>query len=166
MHQVHLESLSSWILQWQNTSSRGTFLSLKVFIQNRYPHKTVSVWRILYHESRENSTEKEKINLNQAFYVPFHSPGKRLVKILKYQFGISTIFKKTQSLGDILLKKSRQITKEFKRNSIYKIPCAEYPRNSWDKLQHHSRREQLNTFDGVRRKINKRFWNPWRKMME
>ena len=86
------------------------------------------MWRILYQESRENSTEKEKINLDQAFYVPFHPRGKRVVKILNDQFGIPTIFKKTKSLGDILLKKSRQITKEFKKNSIYKIPRAECPK--------------------------------------
>ena len=92
-------------------------------MQNGYPHNTV--WRILYQETREKTDNKENINLDYSLYVPFHPREKRFIKILKEQFGISTVFKKTQTLGDILLKKGRQIKKEYKRNSIYKIPCAE-----------------------------------------
>ena len=66
-------------------------------MQNGYPHNTV--WRILYQENREKADDKEKINLDYSFYVPFHPREKRFIKILKEQFGISTFFKKTQTLG-------------------------------------------------------------------
>ena len=79
-------------------------------MQNGYPQNTV--WRIFYQENREKAGEKEKTNLDYSLYVPFHPRGKRFIKILKEQFGISTIFKKTQTLGDILLRKGRQLKKE------------------------------------------------------
>ena len=50
------------------------------------------------------------------FYIPYHTRVRRLVKILKEKFNIITIFKKTQTLGDILLKKGRQMAKEYKKN--------------------------------------------------
>ena len=85
-------------------------------MQNGYRQNTD--WRILYQENREKAGEKEKINLDYSLYVPFHPWEKRFIKILKEQFGISTIFKKTQTLGDILLRKGSQIKKEFKTNTI------------------------------------------------
>ena len=96
---------------------------LQVFIQNGYPENTV--WRILYQENHEKAKEKDNIDFDNSFYIPYHTRVRRLVKILKEKFNITTIFKKTQTLGDILLKKGRQMAKEYKKNVIYKIPCAE-----------------------------------------
>ena len=94
-----------------------------MFIQNGYPES--SVWRILYEENHEKAKEKDNIDFNNSFYIPYHTRVRRLVKILKEKFNITTIFKKTQTLGNILLKKGRQMAKEYKKNVIYKIPCAE-----------------------------------------
>ena len=72
--------------------------------------------------------QKRKITLTSTIVFRshmYHTRVRRLVKILKEKFNITTIFQKTQTLGDILLKKGRQIGKECKKNVIYKIPCAE-----------------------------------------
>jgi len=34
----------------------------------------------------------------------------------------------TQTIGDILLKKGRRVEKEYKKNTVYKIPCADCPK--------------------------------------
>ena len=94
---------------------------LAVFIKNGYPENTV--WRILYQESREKALTT--IDLDKSLYVPYHPRAKRLYKIIQEQFGYNCIFKKTQTLGDILLKKGRQIPKEYRKNIVYSIPCAD-----------------------------------------
>ena len=41
---------------------------------------------------------------------------------------MSTVYKKTQTLGDILLRKGRRAEKEYKKHTAYKIPCAKCPK--------------------------------------
>ena len=94
---------------------------LMVFIKNGYPENTV--WRILYQESREK--KNYEIEFDKALYVPYHPRAKRFYKTIKEQFGIDCIFKKTQTLGEILSKKGRQIQKKHRKNTVYRIPCAE-----------------------------------------
>ena len=53
---------------------------------------------------------------------------RRLVTKIKKEYGITAVYKKTQTLGDILLKKGRRVKKEYKKNTVYKIPCAECPK--------------------------------------
>ena len=50
---------------------------------------------------------------------------RRFVTKIKKEYGITAVYKKTQTLGDILLKKGRRVEKEYKKNTVYKIPCAE-----------------------------------------
>ena len=99
---------------------------LEVFIQNGYPENTV--WRMLYQENQAKDKDKEDINLDKSFFIPYHSRARRLIQILKEKFGIATIYKRTQTLGDIILKKGRQVKTEYKKNAVYKIPCAECPK--------------------------------------
>ena len=96
---------------------------LKVFIENGYPENTV--WRMLYQENQDKTKEKEEFNLDKSLFIPYHPRAKRLINILKTKFSIPTIYKRTQTLGDILLKKGRQMEKEYKKNAVYRIPCAE-----------------------------------------
>ena len=83
---------------------------LMVFIKNGYPENTV--WRILYQESRKK--KNYEIEFDKALYVPYHPRAKRFYKTIKEQSGIDCIFKKTQNLGEILLKKGRQIQKKHR----------------------------------------------------
>ena len=98
---------------------------LEVFIQNGYHEKTV--WRILYQETKQN-TVKEEIDFAKSLYVPYHPRTKRLYKMIKEEFGFNVIYKKTQTLGDILQKKGRTIEKQYKRNTVYSIPCQQCPK--------------------------------------
>ena len=100
---------------------------LEVFIQNGYPEKLVH--RVLYKETKGNEmtqqTQKEPIDFNNSFYVPFHNRAKKLYDILLKKFGISTVFKKTQTLGNLIKKKGKQIEKRYTKNAVYKVPCGE-----------------------------------------
>ena len=98
---------------------------LTVFIQNGYPEKTV--WRILYQESKPKGT-KEEIDFSKSMYVPYHPRTKRLYRMIKEDFGFSIIYKKTQTLGDILQKKGRTIEKQYRKNTVYSIPCKDCPK--------------------------------------
>ena len=93
---------------------------MEVFIQNGYPEKTV--WGLLYQENKGNKAQQEELNMEKALYVPYHPRARRLYKILKKEFGYDTIFKKTLTLGDIILEKGRQIEKGDKKNIVYSIP--------------------------------------------
>ena len=64
----------------------------------------------------------------KALYVTYHPRARKLFRIFKNEFGIDTIFKKTQTLEDTVLKKGRQIEKGYKKNIVYSIPCGECPK--------------------------------------
>ena len=42
--------------------------------------------------------------------------------MLKDDFGFAVVCKKTQTLGDILLKKGRKVEQQYRRNTVYSIP--------------------------------------------
>jgi hypothetical protein len=44
---------------------------------------------------------------------------------LDEKFGLRSVFKKTQTLGDILKKKGRQVEKVYKKNVVYQVPCSQ-----------------------------------------
>ena len=98
---------------------------LQLFIDNGYPANTV--WRILYQDKKEKKKEGE-LDISKALYAPYHPRARRLYNILKKEFGFDVIYKKTKTLGDIILKKGRQIEKGFRRNVVYRIPCAQCPK--------------------------------------
>ena len=63
-----------------------------------------------------------------ALHIPFHPRAQKLYKILQEEFGLTVVYKKTQTLGDILLKKGRNIEKIMRKNVIYSIPCKDCPK--------------------------------------
>ena len=61
----------------------------------------------------------------QMFFTYHIITGPRLYKILQEQFGITAIFKKTTTLGNLIKKRGRQKEKQFTANTVYKVPCKE-----------------------------------------
>ena len=61
-------------------------------------------------------------------YVPYHPRTKRLYKMITDELGFPIVYKKTQTLGDILQKKGRNIDRQYRRNIVYSIPCQECPK--------------------------------------
>ena len=67
----------------------------------------ICIYIILYKEkNRDGITQKkhqnEKIEVANTFYVPFHSRAKKLYNVLQKKFGITTVFKKTMTLGNLI----------------------------------------------------------------
>jgi hypothetical protein len=101
----------------------------KVFVENGYPEKIVN--RILYEEGKFKDVLEEKygktfeIDFGKCFYVPYHPRAKRLYRILEKQFGFFIAYKKTTTLGDLLLRKGRGIAQQHQRELVYKIQCLQ-----------------------------------------
>jgi hypothetical protein len=93
-----------------------------IFLKNGYPRKIIK--RVLYEEKRQGCQPKE-FGMDNAFYIPYHPRGRRLCRILEEKFGLATIYKKTQTLGNLLKKKVRIPEKIYTRNAVYKIPCGQ-----------------------------------------
>ena len=96
------------------------------FLKNGYPEKVV--YRILYEEMKTTKQQQQgdkATDFANVFYVPYHSRAKRLYNILREQFGITTIFKKTTTLGNLIRRKGRQKEKQFTASTVYKVPCKE-----------------------------------------
>ena len=79
----------------------------------------------MYEENRK--PQETEWALENSLYIPYHPRVRRLTTKIKKEYGISTVYKKSQTLGDIILKKGRRVEKEYKKNTVYKIPCAECP---------------------------------------
>ena len=47
---------------------------------------------------------------------------------MQEEFGLTVVYKKTQTLRDILLRKGRSIEKNMRKNIIYSIPCKDCPK--------------------------------------
>ena len=66
---------------------------------------------------RFEEKQKQKtvdLDMAKALCVPYHPRARKLYRIFKKEFGIDTIFKKTQTLGDIILKTDRKrVQKEY-----------------------------------------------------
>jgi hypothetical protein len=96
-----------------------------IFVQNGYP--ATLVHRILFEEKEKKKTSDEEIDFQQTFFAPYHPRARKLFKILEEKFDITPIYKKTRTLGDLLMKKCRGIDKQFKKNTVYKVPCSSCP---------------------------------------
>ena len=96
---------------------------LDVFIQNGYPAQVV--YRMLYEENNKEHKQRQEIDFKRTFYVPYHSRAKKLYKLLQEKFGIYTVYRKTTTLGDLILRKGRQIEKQYKKHAVYKVPCKQ-----------------------------------------
>ena len=63
------------------------------------------VYRMLYEENNKEHKQKQEIDFKRTFYVPYHSRAKKLYKLLQEKFGIYTVYRKTTTLGDLILRK-------------------------------------------------------------
>ena len=73
---------------------------LQVFIGNGYPERTV--WRILYEENKK--PQETEWTFENSLYIPYHPRIRRLTTKIKKEYGMSIVYKKTQTLGDIIFK--------------------------------------------------------------
>jgi hypothetical protein len=102
---------------------------VNVFVENGYPEKIVQ--RILYEEGKFKDSLEEKygktfeLDFAKCFYVPYHPRARRLYRILEKKFGFFLAYKKTTTLGDLILRKGRNIAQQYQKELVYKIPCSQ-----------------------------------------
>jgi hypothetical protein len=53
-------------------------------------------------ELDENHIENEQIDFSKSFYAPYHSRAKKMFRSLQKSFGINVVYKKTQTLSNLL----------------------------------------------------------------
>ena len=119
---------------------------------------------MLYQENKEKGP-KQEIDFANAIYTPYHPRARRLYKMLEEEFGITVIFKKTQTLGDILLKKGRSIEKQHRKNIIYSIPCKDCPKKYVGQTTG-TLRKRCKEHENWCKKKYQRFSKPPKRMME
>ena len=102
-------------------------------MENGFPENTVE--RILRENPKNNRIEMvnngsegietaASFDYSKSFQAPYNPRASALFKILQKRFGITPIFKKTTTLGNLLKHSCKPITSDLeKRNSIYEIPC-------------------------------------------
>jgi len=106
---------------------------LETFIQNGYPEDIV--YRLLYKENRFKDALEERwgktfdVDFSKCFYVPYHPRARKLYRLLEKKFGHFVAYKKTSTLGDLLLRKGRQIQPLFEKkcglqNSLSPVQCS------------------------------------------
>ena len=55
---------------------------------------------------RQQGRKKEaELDISKALYATYHQRARRFFNILKKEFGFDVIYKKTKTLGDIILKR-------------------------------------------------------------
>jgi hypothetical protein len=94
------------------------------FISNAYPSNIVQ--RYLYdHKPSTLSTAEETKPTNNTFYAPYHPLANKLFRTLQQKFEISPIYKKTQTLSDILYHNRPQQPPIETPGAVYAFPCQE-----------------------------------------
>ena len=107
---------------------------------------------------RTERGQKEDVTCPSRSMYLIDPQAKRLFKMLKDDFGFAVVYKKTQTQGDILLKKGRQFENLYSRNKVYSIPCKEFPmRCTYGKPQPLSRRDARNTKIGAGKRRKRRY---------
>ena len=56
-------------------------------------------------ELDENHIENEQIDFSKSLYAPYHPRAKKMCQSLQKSFGINVVYKKTQTLGNLLFKR-------------------------------------------------------------
>ena len=99
---------------------------------------------MLYEEKRKE--QEREIDFKHTFYVPYHVRAKKLYKVLQENFGIYTIYRKTMTLGDLILKKGKQMESNS-RNTVYtKYLASNVTKHTLDNPKTQSTREIANTW--------------------
>jgi hypothetical protein len=87
-----------------------------IFHQNGYPPQLVH--RILFSDS--DPPKKEEIDLNNTLYGP---KAKQMFKSIQEKFNFPIMYKKTQTLGQILKKTSKTRHTLAEKGIIYRFVC-------------------------------------------
>jgi len=107
----------------------------QVFLDNGFPLK--SIQRIIEMKSHdkeakqsvdeldENHIENEQIDFSKSFYAPYHPRAKKMFRSLQKSFGINVVYKKTQTLGNLLFKRRPRKDKWETSHVVYSVPCEE-----------------------------------------
>ena len=99
----------------------------ETFLSNGFPLHTIE--HILHNPSSKHfpgEDQQNPVDYSKSFIVPYYPAANALIKKLKKRFNISTVFSKTETLGNFLKKKTHQPIEPMKRKgAIYAYPCEE-----------------------------------------
>ena len=107
----------------------------QVFLDNGFPLRTIQ--RIInmklhnreaeyeVHHLDENHPATQDMDLSKIFYAPYHPRARKMFQSLKSSFGINVVYKKTQTLGDLLFKRRPKKSKWDTSHVIYSVPCED-----------------------------------------
>ena len=99
----------------------------ETFLSNGFPLHTIE--HILHNPSSKHfpgEDQQNPVDYSKSFMVPYYPAANALIKKLKKRFNISTVFTKTETLGNFLKKKTHQPIEPMKRKgAIYAYPCEE-----------------------------------------
>ena len=76
-------------------------------------------------QQRNNNNRASRQQICKCILCTVPQQAKRLYNILREQFGITTIFKKTTTLGNLIRRKGGQKEKQFTVSTVNKVPCKE-----------------------------------------
>ena len=75
----------------------------------------------------ESHDEQPIIDFSKAFYAPYHPHARKMFEVLQKKFGITNVYKKTTTLGNLLFKRRPKRDKWNSTHVVYSVPCSEQP---------------------------------------
>ena len=75
----------------------------------------------------EEFTDETKIDYTKSFYAPYHPHARKLFDALRKQYNKNRVYKKTTTLGNLLLKRRPKKDIWDQSHVVYSIPCEEPP---------------------------------------
>ena len=107
----------------------------QVFLDNGFPLKSIQQFiEMKSHDKEakqsvdeldENHIENEQKDFSKSFYAPYHPRAKNVFQSLQKSFGINVVYKKTQTLGNLLFKRRPRKDKLETSHVVYSVPCEE-----------------------------------------
>ena len=108
----------------------------QVFLDNGFPLEAIQ--RIINMKSHpkeasdtqrldESHDEQPIIDFSKAFYAPYHPHARKMFEVLQKKFGITNVYKKTTTLGNLLFKRRPKRDKWNSTHVVYSVPCSEQP---------------------------------------
>ena len=76
----------------------------------------------------ETHDDQTTIDFSKAFYAPYHPHARKLFETLQKKFGITSLYKKTTTLGNLLFKRRPKKDKWDNSHVVYSVPCANHPK--------------------------------------
>jgi hypothetical protein len=76
-------------------------------------------------ELDQNHIDPQTFDFSKTFYAPYHPRARRMFEILQRSFAINVVYKKTQTLGNLLLKRRPKKDKWDSSHVVYSVPCED-----------------------------------------